>query len=212
MKLWTPRSEDTQEKWRWRDLLSRIVNKKLNGDEPMWDDLPPFQFVSLKPTGAGAEPALTAFTGNIELNTFAINDVYQPCTTEVTHKYKEGSDISVHLHWATQSSDGTDRTVRWEFEYTISNGSGSFASAFPTSLTLTSADITIPASTPVRSHQISSIGTIPGAALTIGAYIVGRFKRVAASAGTAPSLAPYCIALGFHVQEDTMGSRQLYTK
>lgn len=183
-----------------------------SGNATTFDDLPPYAFIALKPAGAGADPTLTTFVGNIKQYAFAINDVSDG-QTEVTHKYKEGSDITVHLHMATNGVDTTDRTIAYSFEYVVCNTDTSFGYSYPTSsTTLTSADITIPANTPTKSSGIIPIGTISGDDIKIGAYIIGQFKRVAASAGTAPTADPFCTALGFHVEQDTKGSRTLYTK
>ena len=79
-----------------------------------YDDLPPVPITSAR-LGATA-PTLTTFIGNIEQYTFDNTNDYVIGATELTHSYKEGTDISAHLHWATNGLDITDRTVKWRLE------------------------------------------------------------------------------------------------
>lgn len=183
---------------------------KMVGDATVWNDLPPSTLSVQKLGGAGADPLLAAFVGNTQQYTFAVNDLVPAVETEVLHEYKEGTNLSIHLHWATNGVDGTDRAVKWQVEYTFANGSSSGTYAFP-STTTASAEITIPANTTDRTHFISNIGTVNGSSLKIGAYIITAVSRIA-SAGTAPSNNPFCLALGYHAEQDTLGSRQVFTK
>lgn len=169
-----------------------------------YDDLPPASITNAKP-GASA-PTWTTFVGTIQQYTFAINnEVFG--TTELTHQYKEGTDLSVHLHFANNGLQALDTNVKFELEYSVSNGEESFA----TSTTVTK-EFKILANTPTRTHHIENIGTIPGTGLKIGAYVTWRLKRVAAVASPAPASNPFILALGIHVQQDTFGSKGLGTK
>ena len=175
-----------------------------------WDDLPPVPVIVGRP-GVGNNPSLAAFQGNIQQYTFDVND-YIYGAQELVHSYKEGTDISIHVHWATNGTDGTDRTVKWEFEYTWQSltSSAPFNKLFPSSTTV-SAEETIPASTGDRAHILTSIGTIDGSSIVIGSYILYRFRRIASS-GTEPSSDPFALAVGFHVEQNTLGSRQIDAK
>jgi hypothetical protein len=184
------------------------TDKTIRLVESVWDDLPPAPFSSAKiPTSQA--PTWTAFIsgGTNRAYQFDIDEYLFVAPFEIIHKYKEGTDLSLHLHWATgQGTDGTDRAVKWEVTYTVANGS----SAFPTETTV-SQEITIPASTPANSHIISTIATISGSSLAIGAYIICTIKRITAT-GTAPSNDPFGLALGIHIEQDTIGSRQMISK
>ena len=176
-----------------------------------WDDLPPVPVIVGRP-GIGNNPSLATFQGNIQQYIFAVND-YIYGAQEFTHSYKEGTDISAHVHWATNGTDVNDRTVKWELEYSISNAvanGGPFTELFPTP-TVISSEITIPASTGDRAHILLSLGTITGTGILIGSYITYRFRRIASS-GTEPSSDPFGLAVGFHVEQNTLGSRQIGTK
>lgn len=179
-------------------------------DETVWDDLPPVPLITSK-VGANS-PTPTTFVGNIQQYTFDATNDEVFGATEITHQYKEGTDIEVHVHWATNGLEVGSAAVKWELEYTTADGDGSapFAYAFAGS-TVISAETTIPANTPDRSHIITTLGTITGVAAKIGAYICWRFRRIA-STGTAPAADPFGLAIGFHVEQDTLGSRQTYVK
>lgn len=170
-----------------------------------YDDLPPMSLITAKVSAN--QPTLAPFVGNIQQYTFdAINDEVFG-TTEVTHQYKEGTLLLPHIHWATNGLEATPKYVKWELEYVIIKPNGS-ASAPVIS---TSAELEIPASTPDRTHFISSLGSIDGTEIVIGTYIAWRLRRIA-SVGTAPSANPFGLAIGVHVEMDTFGSTTIMTK
>lgn len=182
-----------------------------NGNAITWDDLAPIPLLSQRQGGAN-NPSLTAFQGNIQLLTFAVND-YVYINAEITHAYKEGTNITIHVHWILNGTEGVDKAVKWELEYSISNAkffTAPFNLTFPANTTV-SVETTIPAGSSDKCHIVTSLGTISGTGITIGAYIVGRFRRIA-SAGTAPAANPFAVNLGFHIEQDTQGSREIATK
>ena len=191
------------------DLLIECGSQKtIELVNTVYDDLPPFSISSFKPTGAGHDPTLATFIGNIEQFTFDIND-FVSGATEITHKYKEGTNISIHVHWATNGSEVGDTYVNWEVEWDIANSSSAFTG---TSIPSTG-DTIIAGGTTDRTHYTTSVGTITGTNVNIGAYIVFRVRRIALTgAGADPAADPFLLAVGFHVQQDTIGSRQLYIK
>ncbi len=176
----------------------------------VWDEFPPAPLITAKVGGSGV-PSLNVLQGNIKQYTFGVGD-YLYGVSEAIHGYKEGADIDPHIHWATQSSDGTDRGVKWQLEYTMANGdfAAPFEEAFPAS-TQISIDTTIAANTAAKSHIVSSLGTISGTGKKLDSYIAFEIRRIA-SAGTAPSSDPYGIAVGFHTIFNTDGSRQIGEK
>lgn len=180
------------------------------GNATYWNDLPPVRLTAQKLAGAGADPVLATFLGNTKQYTFSVNDLVPGLESEILHGYKEGTDITIHVHWVTNGSDGTARGVKWQVEYTVANGSSTGGYVFPATTTVSS-EITIPANTTDRTHFISNIGTISGTGLKIGAYIIAAISRIAA-AGTAPTSDPFCLALGYHAENDTLGSRLIFTK
>jgi len=175
----------------------------------VWEDLPtPFDAAKVP---ASNMPTWAGFIGNLNAYTFDIGD-YLEITTEVLHGYKEGEDIEVHVHWATNGQEVGDTAVNWEVEWSIANSDPStgVGDAFGATTTDTT-ETTIPGATPDLTHMYTSVETIPGAAVTIGAIIKARVRRVAA-VGTDPAADPFGLMLGVHYPKDTMGSRTLGAK
>lgn len=182
---------------------------QFNGSAGSYNDVPPNPIIKSKVGGSGV-PTLTTFVGNIEQYTFAVND-YVYDNFEFLHEYEEGTDFEMHLHWATNGVDTTDRYVKFEYEYTVSNSAATPTFyQFPSS-TVISAEIMIPANTPDKTHIKSTIGLEDGTGLKIGAILAYRLKRISAS-GTAPSNNPFVLQAGCHIKQDTGGSRTRYTK
>jgi hypothetical protein len=152
-------------------------------------------------------PTWATFNTNMSEYRFAVNDFIDLGSNELPHDYKEGTNVEVHIHWVTNSIDGTNRGVKWEIIYCVSNmdGTAPFTQAFQPTVSI-SAETTIPAGTNVLSHIYTSIGVITGTNFKIGAQLKLRLRRIAAT-GTAPSLDPFALQVGVHYETDTMGSR-----
>ena len=175
------------------------------GSATVWDDLPPSPIISAK-LGATA-PTLATFVGNVEQYTFDATNDFVIGASEITHAWKEGSEISPHIHWATNGSGTVVTGVKWDLEYTIGDSMGTFSPAGTLSI-----DATIPANTSDRTHFISNFSpTIDGSANKIGAYICWKLSR-SASGTTAPASDPFALAVGFHVEQDSVGSKGTVTK
>jgi hypothetical protein len=180
------------------------------GDATTYNDLPPVPLVAAR-VGANL-PDLTVLVGNIKQYAFKVDDEVFGAQ-EVLHEYKEGTNFNVHVHWATNGTDGTNRYVKWELEYALANvmESAPYTSLFSSS-TPKSVEFLIPASTGDRAHTLSVLDSaVSGSGIKIGAYFIYRFRRFAA-AGTAPSASPFAIALGIHINQDTAGSRTVSAK
>lgn len=178
------------------------TDKTLVLDETVWDDLAPSPIIAAK-LGATA-PTLATFVTDVEQYTFDATNDYVIGATEITHKWKEGTTIYPHIHWANNGTNATDRGVKWQLKYTVGDAMETFSAQ-----TTTVVDVTIPLATADRTHMINDFATpIDGTNLKIGAYICWRLERIAtAHANGAPANDPFALALGFHVEMDTIGSR-----
>ncbi len=182
------------------------TEKTLELIEPVWNDYTS-PIISTKP-GATA-PTFTTFLGNLKQYTFGVNDEVHG-TMEILHGYKEGTDFDMHIHWATNGTDGTDRKVKWELEYTIQNSEDGVDGVFPTP-TVVSGETTIDANTASKSNVYTDIATIDGTDIKMGAILCFRLRRIS-STGTEPTSDPFGLQLGMHYQINTMGSRQELVK
>jgi hypothetical protein len=186
---------DSSESW---IFVGNIVNQ--------WDDLPPIPLIN-QDRGVANKPTLTTFRGSISQLTFDVGDDIDG-SQELVHSYQEGTDIYPHVHMVTNGLEGSDKTVKWQLEYSVSNASFSpeFTYTFPTSTVITG-EVTIPASTPDRSNVIIPLSPyISGTLIDIQAYIAYNFSRVASS-GTEPASDPFALAIGFHIKQDSSGSQ-----
>jgi hypothetical protein len=177
---------------------------KFNGDATVFNDLI-IPLESAK-TPASNAPTWATFNGNLYAYTFAVNDHVYLQATEVLHGYKEGSNIEFHVHWATNGSDGTDRAVNWEIEYSWADVN----EVFPASATV-SAETTITANTTSLTHKYTSVASISGTGYKLGSILKARLRRIT-SAGTAPANNPFGLMVGIHYELDTIGSRTTSSK
>lgn len=184
------------------------------GAATVYDDLPPIPMINLRFGGAN-NPSLATLVGNIFAMRFAVGD-YLYGNYEIVHEYKEGTNLDVHVHWVTNGTHTNDRYVKWEIEWTIANLNYEMTSAATSdqifsSSTVASFEQVILANTPDRTHIYTDISDIIVPATKIGAYILYRIRRIAAT-GTAPTSDPFGLALGIHIEKDTCGSRTEITK
>ena len=172
------------------------------GSATIWNDI--YFPMSSGRIGGANQPTWAAFQGNIEEYTFGINDYIHLPSGEILHSYKEGSDIHLHCHIVTNGSDVADTQVNYEIEYTI----GDIGEVMSAAAIITSGNFTIPGGTADRTHLYVAIDDIAGATFLIQAAIKMRFRRIVRVGGTAdPTLDPFVLMAGIHIEEDTVGSR-----
>jgi hypothetical protein len=183
------------------------TNKTLVLYETVWDDFPPNPIVTAR-LGSSA-PTLATFVGNIEQYTFDATNDYVVGSTEIPHGWKEGTVIYPHIHWASNGSEVGNKGVKWQLEYSA----GDISEAFGGAATLT-CDVQITGGTTDRTHFVSNFSpTMDGANWKIGNYITWRLNRIATeNAGGAPAANPFALAIGFHGEFDTLGSRETTSK
>lgn len=170
-----------------------------------YDDLPPIPLIN-QDRGVANKPTLAALQGNVNQLTFAVGDDVDG-SQEIIHRYEQFTDIDPHIHMVTNGLEVADKTVKWQMEYTMSN----IGSAFPASST-TVGEYTIPANTPDRTHILLDLTPeIDGSAMKIGGYVAYNFTRIASS-GTEPAADPFALSVGFHVRQNSLGSRELDAK
>ena len=180
---------------------------KMTGDATVWDDLPPSPIINAR-LGSTA-PTLATFVTDIEQYTFDATNDYVIGATEITHEWQEGTTIYPHIHWATNGSEVGAHGVQWQLKWSIGDDTEAFSSQ-----TTSVIDVEIPAATADRTHFISNFApTVTGTNHKIGAYICWRLARIAtANGGGEPSSNPFALAIGFHAQHDTVGSRTVSSK
>lgn len=188
-----------------RNLMVYNLASRRWENQTAWKDIQ-FSLSTARQPAVNA-PTWTAITTSLYQFTYAIGNYSYLESNEISHSYLQGTDVTFHCHIYTNGIDGTDRTVAYEIIYTITN-----RNAVATEVTVVSPDFTIPASTPDRTHLYVPIATVIGTSLLMGANITLRFRRIAASAGTAPTNDPFASMVGMHILQDFHGSRNETSK
>lgn len=151
---------------------------------------------------ASNAPTWATYSANLNSYTFGLNDFSDLNAVELNHGYKEETDIEAHVHIITNGSDVDDRTVKFTLYFDWGNATAEMDGE----LSLTG-EITIPASTPTKTHYYVELGTTTGTGKLLGSLFKSRVKRIA-STGTEPSSDPFVEMVGVHIQKNTIGSRQ----
>jgi len=179
---------------------------KFNGEATVWEDLRvPSQNTKINPTKS--EPAFEEFTDGLYLYKFSTtnaNDESVHFVAQMSHSYKEGSDIHPHLHWAPDNTDTGD--VVWEFEYIIANIDGTFAATATTDTKTDAGDGT------TLKHQLINFDTISGVGLTISHMIICRLTRLGTHGSDTFTGNACFLEFDFHYEQDTVGSRSIAEK
>jgi len=124
---------------------------------------------------------------------------------EVPHDYKEGSDITFHIHWqGVAAPSGTDY-VKWQLTYTIAAANGEETLDAATTITVETAFDT------QYEFKLSSFDAITGTNIQMGDQFLFTLERVAA-AGDAYLGDALIATVGLHYECDTVGSRQMLSK
>lgn len=167
---------------------------------PAYNDL--FFPVSGARVPAANAPTWSTFTTNTKEYTFAIDDYIDLGAGEVLHDWKEGTDLEVHLHIATNGSDTGDTAVKYNIHYTLAD----MGEVFAAEATI-STQYTIPGGTADKTHLYIDIDTISVPTYKIGTNIKIRVERVDVTAASDPGGDPFVLMVGIHYQVDSLGSR-----
>ena len=182
-----------------------LLSGKWTLKEPMYDDV---NFPINQRTGGNIAAFTAIDAGGVLLYPqWEVNDYHVCDSNELPHGWKEGTEISWHIHLITNGTNADNRFVKWELIWAIADASEQLVEQ----TTITTADYTIPANTPTKTHLIVPIGAVTLTNYRIGAHMYPRLKRVA-STGTAPSANPWVTMLQAHIQLDTLGSTQITSK
>jgi len=129
---------------------------------------------------------------------------------EIQHDYKEGTDISFHIHWQGKAAPtGTDN-VQWQLTYTIARFDATLDAATVIVIE-TPIDTQYKMNTSVFPMISGSTGGNNGGPIQMGDQFLLTVERIAA-AGDAYSGDALVMTAGLHYEVDTMGSRQIGDK
>lgn len=124
---------------------------------------------------------------------------------EIQHDYKEGSDITFHVHWqGIAAPTGTDK-VQFQLTYTVTS-EGIAETLDAVTVITTESDFDTQYESPTTSFT-----AITGTNLKIGDQFLFTLQRIAASANEYGGEA-LLQTIGIHYEIDTVGSRAITTK
>lgn len=159
--------------------------------------------VSLVPREAGsATPATIAFNGDSRLKCLAFSGTNAtpdeiPSSMEVLHDYKEGTDISFHIHW--YPTNALAGNVKWQLRYAWFNR----GTVVPAATTV----FVTEAASGVAWQEKTSVITISGVGMTMGSRLVFSLFRDATDATDTYAYNAAVSDMGVHYQRDSFGSR-----
>ena len=170
---------------------------------PVWDDLQ-INIDNAKLPAADA-PDYTAYKGGeiLRFKKDATNSF--PFKAQLSHRYKEGSDIEFHVHIIYPTTGAGNS--RWRMTYSWANRGQVFAAETTTTA------VTLPASGVADEHTLGEIiASISGAGKTVSSGLICTLTRLGADGADTYDDYVYLFAADFHYQIDTEGSRTGTTK
>jgi len=181
---------------------------KFEGDATVWDDANVGAYNLQAP--AGLQPDIDEFKDengvDTGIATYAVDTGEELSgSIEIPHSYKEGSDITFHVHWqGIIAPTGTDN-VQFQLNYTVAS------SVVGTTLDPVA---TIVVETGIDAQYgvyRSDFPTITGTNFKIGDQFLFTLGRIAANTNEYAGDA-LLATVGFHYEADTVGSRQIIAK
>jgi hypothetical protein len=182
-------------------LFSREAGDIIFLKNAVYDDL--FIPVNSVKVPASNNPDWVAFKGGLVLGfgdqAVEGNEEIVYFSVQVPHNWKEGTDITPHVHWAVAST--TIANVVWKLTYSWASINGTFPSE-TTIIKTGSADGTN------SKHNISIFDTIAGSGKTLSSMLVCSLKRNSSNAAdTLTGEDALLLEIDFHYQIDRFGSR-----
>jgi hypothetical protein len=185
-------------------VLDCGTNKTLELAEVVYDD----QQVNLGSVGFGASaPSWTSYKGG-EVLSFANNQSNEiTFIAQLSHKYKLGTNLDLHVH--TVAPDDTAGDVRWQLTYSWAD----IGSDFPAeTTTLATQTIALNSADEHQYFEVDDAVSSASAEAGVSGILICSLTRLGSDGADTYSNAIYLIALDFHFEIDTIGSRQEVVK
>lgn len=166
----------------------------------LWDDL---QLLTAARNGASA-PTMTVYRGTIygpEFTATGTNEFHG--SIELPHTYAEGTDMKLHVHWKTNSTNAAGGGVVWGMEYTFTTHIPGSVEPAPTTLQATES---VAASNQQYLQHSFDIGTISGVGRKVSDLLKFRIYRLGNDGADTFAASCYPDSFAIHYQKDTNGS------
>ena len=182
---------------------------KIVVDVPVYEDVT-FDTISLA-TGAGTPPDIgTLDSTGIELSLFARAETVSG-SMEIPHDYKEGTDISFHIHALAPTIDAANEVIQFQLEYVWY----AIGDTISSSTTINLEHTVLSTDTAWTSFIITS-ADISGSGKTMGSQFAFKLTRnntggdTYTGSGVSEDVAVNQV--GVHYQKDSLGSTSVLVK
>lgn len=180
---------------------------RLNNNATVFDDLrTPLSALRITGPGGTTPPDEVLYKGSVVLafGGAGTDDEKAFFIVQIPHTYKEGSDVTPHIHWTPE--DNGAGNVRWVLTHSWANT----GAAFPAETTDTQV---FACDTVTDKHQLDDFTVISGAGKTISSMILCSIQREDSDGSdTYDNKDAYLLEIDFHFELNTMGSRQILAK
>lgn len=168
----------------------------------VYDDVQ-FSVNSGKVPAANA-PNWETFTANTSAYAFSVDDYIDLQCNELPHGWKEGTAGHAHLHFTikTAQSTGADRFAKFSVWVAYADTNEAWIEQ-----AVLSTEATIPTGSAALTHFYLDLGDLTLTNYLVGAQLVARVKRIAATGGTEYADDVYITQVGVHVEKVRVGSR-----
>lgn len=169
-----------------------------------WDDLR-FPAAAVDVVGQ-SQPPDPADDGTLLFDSIAITESIAG-VAQMSHKYKEGTDITPHIHWVKPTA-GTGNVV-WQFRYRWAN----VGDVFPAWSSWIEATDAVGPSNDADRHSIATFGDLDGTDKRISSFLIWQIQRDPTH-GSDDYTADDAKFMEFdiHYQIDTIGSDHEFIK
>jgi len=172
--------------------------------DTFWDDLRvPLTGIS-GPGSSGTAPGFDVFLGAVRAYAFdPTTDEELLFTSQLPHKWKEGTSIVPHIHWSPE--DTNTGNVVWSLEYTKASINGTFGAT-------TTISVTDAGDGTAYKHQVADFAAISMTGETISTILVCRLFRDADNGSDTYTGDAFGHEIDFHYEIDQPGSVDETTK
>lgn len=134
---------------------------------------------------------------------------------QIPHTWKVGTDLHPHVHWVPVSNGTAGQKVSWGLEYSFARIGDSFGN---TTIIYGNTSVPNDSSLVADKHYLTNlpeIATEDDITYAVSSMLVGRLFRNTAGAGESEDdygAAVRLFEFDIHIEIDTVGSREEYTK
>ena len=173
----------------------------------LWDDLR-FPVTNINPPGQASDPDRESTSG---LFLFASNGTELIFTlAQMPHSWKEGSEISPHLHWTKTTSASGD--VAWRMRYKHAAIGSVIDSDWTDGGLITDSHPNTPDNDTADEHLKVELGDMDMTGYKISHCILFEISRVGGDASDTYGADARLLEFDIHYQIDSMGSEAEYEK